>query len=279
MNVKIKTPLRYPGGKSRAIKQIIPLIPKFNEFREPMVGGGSIFLTIKQLYPNKEFWINDLNKDLYLFWEQCKGNVNSLIREIYNLKKKYPQGRELYNYLISLPDDIADLRRAARFFILNRITFSGLVDSGGYSEQAYKHRFTESSIKRVRELSNLLKGVKITNLDYEYVVNAPGKNVFIFLDPPYFSTTKSRLYGKNGRLHVEFDHFRFAKIMRKCKHKWLITYDDSPEIRDLFSPFAYIYEWELQYGMNNYKRKHAAKGKEIFISNYELPKNVNRKEF
>ena len=58
--------------------------------------------------------------------------------------------------------------------------------------------------------------------------------------------------------------------MKKCKHKWLITLNNSPDIVELFS-FANIYEWELQYGMNNYKQKKALKGKELFISNYPIP--------
>ena len=55
--------------------------------------------------------------------------------------------------------------------------------------------------------------------------------------------------------------------MRRCAHQWLITYDDSPFIRDLFS-FADIIEWSLQYGMNNYKQGKAARGNELFIKNY-----------
>ena len=59
--------------------------------------------------------------------------------------------------------------------------------------------------------------------------------------------------------------------MKLCKHKWLITYDDSPEVIDLFKPKGiFIYRWELQYGMNNYKQKTAAKGKELFISNFVI---------
>ena len=84
------------------------------------------------------------------------------------------------------------------------------------------------------------------------------------------SKAKSKLYGEKDSLHESFDHERFAEIMKNCKHKWLITYDDSPEVRKLFS-FAFICEWELQYGMNNYKQNKAAKGKELFISNYKIP--------
>lgn len=103
--------------------------------------------------------------------------------------------------------------------------------------------------------------------DYELLLTAPGDDVFIFLDPPYLSKTHSRLYGKRGELHTGFDHQRFAASLKSCPHRWLVTYDDCEEIRDLFS-FAEIIEWELQYGMNNYKQDSATKGKELFIKNY-----------
>ena len=265
----IKSPLRYPGGKSRAVKQILPIIPYFDEMREPMVGGGSVFFALKQIYPNKKFWINDINRDLYLFWRFCKENNAELTREIQDIKNTRKNGRELYSNLTK-NNNYSDFERAVRFFILNRITFSGTVDSGGYSQQAFEKRFTNSSIERVKFAEIVLRDVKITNEDYENVINTPGENVFIFLDPPYLSTVKSRLYGKNGELHEIFDHEKFSKNMRNCRHKWLITYDNSPEVIDLFD-FANIYEWELQYGMNNYKQKTAAKGRELFISNYEIP--------
>ena len=164
---------------------------------------------------------------------------------------------------------LTEFERAVRFFVLNRITFSGVVESGGYSQHAFEGRFTESSIERVAKMGNILEGVKITHLDYRELLKDGNKEVFTFLDPPYFKATKSRLYGKNGILHTEFNHDDFAREVKKCKHSWLITYDDSPEIRKNFS-LAHVYEWELQYGMNNYKQGKAEKGNELFISNYEL---------
>jgi DNA adenine methylase len=101
------------------------------------------------------------------------------------------------------------------------------------------------------------------------VVNAPGEKVFIYLDPPYYSATKSALYGKNGHLHKSFDHERFRKVIRESKHNWLITYDDSPYIRELFS-FANIYGWDLTYGMRNVTEFSDQRGKELIISNYSL---------
>jgi DNA adenine methylase len=91
---------------------------------------------------------------------------------------------------------------------------------------------------------------------------------------------QKRLNGKSqkGNLHTNFDHERFAHILRKCEHRWLLTYDDCPEIRKLFN-FAEITELEVQYGMNNYKQKNAAKGKELLIKNYScsLPKDKQKK--
>lgn len=266
---EIKSPLRYPGGKSRAIKQILPLIPPFKEFREPFVGGGSVFIALKQrVHSDLIFKINDLNTDLYCFWKIVRDSNAELVRAVQEFKEKYHNGKELEAFLKSNAE-IAEFERAVRFFILNRITFSGLADSGGFSQQAFKARFTDSSIDRLSKIAPLLKNIFITNDDYEKLVLEPGANVFIFLDPPYLQATQKRLYGKAGDLHLSFDHERFANVMRKCNHNWLITYDDSKKIRKLFD-FANIVEWELQYGMNNYMQLTAKKGKELFISNYEI---------
>lgn len=267
-----KTPLRYPGGKSRAIERMKFLLPKdFEEYREPFVGGGSFFIYLKQKYPKLKIWINDLNPELYFFWKYAQIDSEKLAQEVLKIKKETKDGQGLFTELLSIDvQKITEFERAIRFFVLNRITFSGVVESGGYSQLAYEGRFTESSIQRVSELSKLLEDVKITHLDYREVLKDGEKNVFTFLDPPYFKATKSRLYGKNGILHTEFNHKEFACAVKECKHSWLITYDDSPEIRENFS-FANIYEWELQYGMNNYKQGKAEKGNELFISNYLLP--------
>lgn len=265
--VKFKTPLRYPGGKSRVVDAILERFPKdFLEFREPFVGGGSVFLAVRQKFPSIPVWINDLNTDLIAFWKTVQGDVTALTLELRKVRNNEHDGSALFERLrSSFEHDLTDFERAVRFFILNRITFSGTVDSGGYSQQSFDGRFTASSIDRLEMIAPLLSGVKISNLDYNELIKAAGKDVFIFLDPPYYSATKSRLYGKNGNLHTGFNHLEFSQAMRRCQHLWLITYDDCSEIRQQFQ-FAELEDFSVQYGMNNYMQEKAAKGAELFIS-------------
>jgi len=267
----IKSPLRYPGGKQRAIAQIANYLPQsFHEFREPFIGGGSVFLYICQTYPDIKYWINDLNEELYHFWLQSQNNLPALVEQVWQVKKSETCGRELFNQLAKADTaKMTSLERATRFFVLNRISFSGTIESGGYSEASFLGRFTDSSIDRLAALDQSLVNTKITNLDYGQLLEEPGENVFIFLDPPYLANSQSRLYGKKGDLHTFFDHNRFAELMQDCSHQWLITYDDCEQVRENFA-FAFIYEWELQYGMNNYKQKQAKKGNELFITNYPM---------
>jgi DNA adenine methylase len=269
---RIKSPLRYPGGKSRVVDAILQRFPEaFAEFREPFVGGGSVFLAVRQKYPDIPIWVNDLNTDLVCFWRNLQNNHVELSKAISHVRQTEKDGAALFERLrSSLQNDLPEFERAVRFFVLNRITFSGTVDSGGYSQQSFDGRFTVSSIERLAAVAPLLQGVTITNLDYREVVQASGNGVFVFLDPPYYSATQSRLYGKNGHLHLRFNHTEFAQAMRQCQHNWLVTYDDSPEIRTGFE-FARLEDFTVQYGMNNYKQEKAQKGAELFISSQTAP--------
>lgn len=265
----IGSPLRYPGGKSRSVEKITSLIPSFEEFREPFVGGGSVFINLKQKFPDKKFWINDKYAELATFWQILQDDSESLFEQIRNWRREFSDGKELFYFLREKIKDCNKIETAAAFFVFNRITFSGTTEAGGFSLQAFEKRFTDSSIERLKLIPQILREVKITNSDYESVVNAEGENVFLFLDPPYFSAANSALYGKNGGLHKTFDHERFAEILQNCSHKWLLTYDNSPFIRELFS-FANVQDWKLTYGMKNVTANSNQKGNELFISNYEL---------
>jgi len=266
----IRGPLRFPGGKSRTVPTILGLLPSFEEYREPMIGGGSVFLSTKSLFPDRTFWINDYNHDIFSFWKVCKEAPDILTKQATRVKESGKPGIEIFRELKHPETDQGVFERALRFYVLNRISFSGLVDSGGYSDESFKNRFTMNSISRIKSTGDLLKNVRVTNLGYEDVLREPGEEVFVYLDPPYFGNKNSKLYGERGILHTNFNHEKFRDELVKTPHKWLLTYDNSEIIKDWFS-FANIYEGEVSYGMNNVgKLKKAPKGKELFISNYRL---------
>lgn len=270
-----KSPLRYPGGKAKALDVLLPFIPtNIQEFREPFAGGASVALAVKSLFGDRlsRVWINDIQPDIAGFWQVLRDDSAALIQEIMGLRQRYPAGRSLYQHLIWSLEPWNLITRAARFFILNCITFSGVIEAGGYSEQAFKGRFTGESINKLGVVAPLLKGINITALSFETLLEEPRKQVFLHLDPPYFSAQK--LYGERGEVHASFDHQRFAYHAQRSQHRWLITYDDSPEIRQLFK-FAKISDWRCQYTMNNYKQSYARKGGELLIREPKGGRNCN----
>lgn len=269
--MQFRSPLRYPGGKQKAIKQIAVMLPsKVGEYREPMVGGGSVYLHARSTNMAKRYWINDKFQELVSFWlvgqdaKQCK----KMTAELTKLHGSFTSGAQIKKYFqkarLEQPKD--KYRQALLFFFFNRVTFSGTTRAGGFSSSASLGRFTESSIKRLLALPEALRDTKITNVDYEDVIRKPGKDVFLFLDPPYF--TSSNLYGRNGSLH-DFDHEKLAAVLKASGHRFLITYDDCPEVRKLYSKWAKVKKWKLQYGMNNCNHDNLSKiGSELFIYNY-----------
>ena len=83
----LKTPLRYPGGKSKAITTLAPWLPSdLKHYREPFIGGGSMAIYVAQAYPSADVWINDLYVPLYNFWVQLRDNGEELSETIYKKK-------------------------------------------------------------------------------------------------------------------------------------------------------------------------------------------------
>lgn len=179
MHYSYISPLTWPGGKFNALGQIIPRIPKFQEFREPFAGSASVFFELQRRYPSRSYWINDLNQDLYNFYLQTKSDGARISGDILLLKKSFDEGQELLNYVITLPD--TKYNRALKFFVLNRITYYGIgvsrqhTESKSFSLFKYKRKFTESLINRVALGEQLLKDVKITNHSYETLLKSKGE--------------------------------------------------------------------------------------------------------
>ena len=124
----LKTPLRYPGGKSRACVKMdtyFPDLRSYTEFREPFLGGGSVAIHVSKKYPHLKITVNDLYEPLINFWVQLQTFGNELTKIIKDYKSSHPDpetARELFVNSKEVINDrsIDDLERAAAFYIVNK---------------------------------------------------------------------------------------------------------------------------------------------------------------
>ena len=149
----LKTPLRYPGGKSKAIKTLSPWFPKtISEYREPFIGGGSIAIEITKSNPDIPVWINDLYVPLYNFWVQLRDSGEELSERVREEKQRTldegdkdkvtASAKELFNRYKEEIDTYDDLEKAVAFFILNKCSFSGLTENSTFSQTASNSNFS-----------------------------------------------------------------------------------------------------------------------------------------
>lgn len=259
-----ESPLRYPGGKTRACKILDEILCKnFPDLTDitlvsPFFGGGSFEFYFQNKYGSKVI-ANDKFKPLISFWNQCKLNKNILVEE---LRKITNVNKDTFNVFRSTIMNLNDneLQQAIQYFVINRCSFSGATLSGGFSEEASKKRFTPSSIEKVENLN--LENFEFHNLDFSIFLNLEFSNKrLIFLDPPYYLENNSKLYGEKGDLHENFDHTLLYQIISE-KNNWILTYNDCEYIRELYKDFT-ILEVDWKYGMNKSKES-----SEIVIINF-----------
>lgn len=262
--------MRYPGGKSKYVRFLLSKMPKpalINEYREPMVGGGNLFLAIRALYPQIPVWINDIDEDLVSFWLSLRDQPQQLVAQVLRLKETFQNnGRGLYEHLLE-QDPQDGLERAAAFFVLNRISYSGLGRAGGYSEYAFRQRLTDSAVRYLYRVSPLLRGVKITCGDYETALEGVRWRGFVYLDPPYFGNKRSKLYGRGGKHHAEFDHQRLAGAAKRTAAFVMISYDEHEWVEEAYNGWN-IEVWEPKYSMANGGAKRTETKRELLLRNY-----------
>lgn len=274
----LKTPLRYPGGKSKAMKYLGKHFPSdIKVYNEPFLGGGSVALWVTQNYPDADIWVNDLYENLYLFWKILQTDVVLMRKYLLDVKKKCGEdkqvGSETYKMYRQNINEQDDFTKACWFYALNKMSFSGLGESSSFSHSALQQNFTIKGIDSLPHYSKLIQNWKITNLDWkELMVN----DAFIFLDPPY--EIKSGLYGKNGSHHITFDHDEFARVCNRCLANQMITYNSEQKIIDRFPSWKKV-SWDLTYTMRSNSDKYRKEQKsrqELILTNYENENTLER---
>ena len=277
----LKTPLRYPGGKSKAIKTLAQWYPKvITEYREPFIGGGSIAIDITKANPDIPVWVNDLYVPLYNFWVQLRDRGEELSERVRHEKQKTldegdpdkitAKAKELFNKYKAEIDTYDDFEKAVAFFIMNKCSYSGLTENSTFSQTASNSNFSLVGADKLAKFSELIKNWKITNIDYSEVMKAKGyADTFIFLDPPY--DIKDFLYGKNREMHKSFDHDLFADNVSTCIHKFMITYNFNDRLLDLYKNYNTM-EWKLRYSMAHRGDKGTNENikTELLVTNYEV---------
>lgn len=265
----MKSPLRYPGGKSRLIKEILKFKPKdITEYREPFLGGGSLFFHLLDDKEIEIFKASDTFPELINFYQTMLQSPQELVQVIEKMKMTNEPSK-LFSFsksLLTNKSSHSNIEQAAAFFILNRTSFSGLTMSGGFSKASYDGRFKKAHIEKCGSLKNVKKQIQIKEASYEELLFQPTENkTWIFLDPPY-DIKSSNLYGKNGDGHKGFDHEKLAIDCKNSQHQWLITYNNNKHIRNLYEGWAFIQEVDVVYNMNSSGKKR----KELFITNYKV---------
>ena len=271
----LKTPLRYPGGKSRAIKKMVQFLPdmsKYKEYREPFLGGGSVALHMTQTYPHLEIWVNDLYEPLVNFWQQLQDEADEITTRLRTFKAAYPTPEKAKELFLESKELVNDARaslvtRAVSFYIVNKCSFSGLTESSSFSKQASDSNFSLRGIEKLPEYSKLIENWVITNISYERM-SCDNKEVFTYLDPPY--EIKSSLYGKKGSMHKGFDHDFFAQECDRNTNHQMISYNSSQLIKDRFNEWT-PYEYDHTYTMRSVGEymKEQQERKELLLLNYE----------
>jgi DNA adenine methylase len=246
-----KSPLRYPGGKTRAIKILTGYVernfPERRTLLSPFLGGGSFELSCASR--GYTVYANDLFSPLAVFWNVVKTRAAELQTVV---SQECPVSKEDFVVFRNTIGDITEsLDIAKAYFIVNRCSFSGATFCGGFSAQASSGRLNRSAIERLGQVD--MTNVTVSNLDgIQFLREHPETNdTIVYADPPYYISTY--IYGKDGDLHEEFDHKAFAELILTRKD-WILSYNDCPYIRELYVGCR-IHEETWAYGMDNGKKK------------------------
>ncbi|PKG37310.1 DNA adenine methylase [Psychromonas sp. Urea-02u-13] len=264
------SPLRYPGGKSKLTAYVLETI-KLNELEggtyvEPFAGGCAIAWYLLLEGHVTKVWINDLNPSIHAFWYSVLNHTDELCRLIEQTpvtidewhKQKAIQDEESQN-ILQLGFSTFFLNRTNRSGIIKAGVIGGLNQNGNYLLDCRYPK--ESLIGKIRQIGERRRDIVLTNLDAVQYIDEHLPEIIgpclVNIDPPYYVKGKG-LY-QNFFLHD--DHYRLFQSVRHLQQPWIVTYDDTPEICDIYAEFK-PNTFDLTYTAQT-KRK----GSEVIIHN------------
>jgi len=265
------SPLRYPGGKAKLTPYIQSLISLNDlvgcEYVEPYAGGASVALSLVMNGSASTVHINDFDRRIYAFWYSILNNCDEFCDKIESIPINIEEWNKQKSILKNFEEyDLFDIGFST--FFLNRTNISGILKAGvigGQSQQGnwkIDARFNKKKlIKKIQEIHNYKKGIKVYNQDALDFINqihssVPVQNSFYYLDPPY--------YNKGQQLYLNFyrpeDHSNISSLLENLDDTyWIVSYDNVDQIKNHYSKFR-----QQEYCLNYYAGK-ATVGKEIII--------------
>lgn len=257
------TLLRYPGGKTKAVRILEQYLPSnVKTLSSIFFGGGSFELYLES--KGVKITAHDSFKCLINFWivvalapqklneivsqDLKKGVTRKTFKQYQNDLRTYEESGVQYSIDI-----------ASKFFVVNRCSFSGLTLSGGISKNHPRFNYRAVNAITNYDYSN----IEFNQTNFQSSIPMSVGSDLVFMDPPYH-IGNSNLYGINGSLHNNFDHELLCKYIKRFLSgtKFMLCYNDIPLIRDLYKDYN-IVELEWPYAINN-----KPNSSEILITNY-----------
>lgn len=251
------SPLRYPGGKGKMLKQLEPLFPdKVSTMVEPFAGGASASLAMLFAGRADRIILNDLDPGVYAFWNAVLNSTDKLLNELKNIqgtREEFLKAKEI----LSNPAVYSGMELAAAFLVANQLAFSGITKAGIAGD--YQRRWSyKKVVDRIQKIAAYKDHITVMNEDALQVIEEyywDEKN-FLFVDPPYV------LQGK--RLYREWyetdDHMKLANLIKDLTlsypgcAKIIVTYDACEETEELYSfPFTRKIYMERDYSCSRKK--------------------------
>ncbi|HDC2546541.1 TPA: DNA adenine methylase [Salmonella enterica] len=269
------SPLRYPGGKSKLTAYVLEIM-KLNgleggTYVEPFAGGCAIAWYLLLNKHVRKVYINDLDPAIHAFWHSVLYRTDELCLLINSCPitlEEWHKQREIYRNNTS---DFLKLGFSTLF--LNRTNRSGIIKAGviGGKEQNGKYKIDcrfnkERIIEQIRSIAAMRDSIRLSNLDATHFIDevlplVEGKTL-VNIDPPYYIKGK----GLYQNFFEHNDHYRLFESVKRITHPWIVTYDDTPEIRGIYSefslePFGLTYTAQIKY-----------KGAEVIIHSPDILK-------
>lgn len=253
----IYSPLRYPGGKGKLAPFMKYMLEKTKHkggtYIEPFAGGAGIALDLLINNIVNQIVINDLDKGIYSFWRAVLTDTDRFIERINDVSLNMEVWHEQRDVVLTSHNRYSfDLGFAV--FFLNRTNVSGIINGGvigGLKQNGnwkLDARFNKQElIKRIINIADRKSQIRVYNKDVSSFISRYlpkyKNNSLVYFDPPYFSKGKQlylNFFGNDEHIHIE------KMIREEVDCDWIITYDDVPEIADIYKDYN-LRRFDLNY--------------------------------